>query len=232
MDQKGMSGQPASQITGYLADQLATKHLVRCLSFASELQSLGIHKQDVNKIALSPFTVSNVIVTATQWGNFLALRLAEGAHPSIQSIAGEIQKLLTYPPENRFAIDTGFYTPYPGLTMVESVAKVASVSYANHAKNRSPEGADRLVSTLAANRHASPFCMAARQVVPGECLDYTRRDGIKKRYIIFDNFAKEESACHYADHVVDSADKGTPLRELLDTDNFAGWVSLRRLEGL
>lgn len=231
-DQKGMSGQPVSPVTGYLADQLATNHRNNCLRFASDLQDLGIHKQDANKLALSPFVVSNVIVTATHWDNFLALRLAEDAHPAMRSIAGEIQKLLAYPPENRFAIDTGFYTPYPDLTMVEAVAKVASVSYANHAKDRSPEGADRLVSSLAANRHASPFCMAARQVIPGGCLDYTRRDGTKKRYIIFDNFAKEESACHYADHVTESADKGIPLRELLDTDNFAGWVSLRRLEGL
>jgi hypothetical protein len=227
VNQKGMSGQYVNQETALEADYLTTRHIRASLKYARDLHDLGIHKQDISKTALSPFVFNHVIITATEWANFLNLRCSKDAHPVMQSIANTIKKLLQDLPDNRYSIDQGYFTPYPAVETLQGIAQVASVSYANHAKERPPEDALRLVKHLADSKHASPFCMAARPVFPGMTFSYTRMDGSKHKYIVFDNFRKEESALLYAEHV---ADGGTA--KLLDTDNFKGWVSMRRLEGL
>jgi hypothetical protein len=228
-NQKGMSGHCVEERVYLEAGYLTTKHIRASLKFARDLNDLGIHKQDINKTALSPFIFNHVIITATEWSNFLNLRCSEQAHLAMQSIANTIKSLLQEPPENKYSIDRHqcYFTPYPDFETFQGIAKVASVSYANHAKERSPEDALRLVKHLSASKHASPFCMAARPVFPGMMFNYTRMDGSKHKYIVFDNFRKEESAILYAKHV---AEGGT--HKLLDTDNLRGWMSMRRLEGL
>ena len=60
------------------------------------MEKLGIHKQHINRI-LEPFQYINVIVTATDWDNFLNLRLASDAQPEMQDLAraikGEMDKV-------------------------------------------------------------------------------------------------------------------------------------------
>jgi hypothetical protein len=227
MNQKGMSGVYADEGTTIKADDLTARHILASLKYANELANLGVHKQDVNKLALSPFAINNVILTATEWANFLNLRCSKDAHPVMQSIANSIKGLLQEPPENKYSTDQGYFTPFPGTETFQGIAQVASVSYANHAKERSPEDSLRLVKQLAESKHASPFCMAARPVFPGMLFDYTRMDGSTHKYIVFDNFRKEESAILFAKHVAEGG-----AHKLLDTDNLQGWMSMRRLEGL
>jgi thymidylate synthase ThyX len=50
------------------------------------MEKLGIHKQHINRI-LEPFQFIKVIVTATEWYNFFALRLAPDAQPEIRQLA-------------------------------------------------------------------------------------------------------------------------------------------------
>lgn len=50
------------------------------------MKKLGIHKQHINRI-LEPFQFIKVIVTATEWYNFFALRLAPDAQPEIRQLA-------------------------------------------------------------------------------------------------------------------------------------------------
>ena len=54
------------------------------------MEKLGIHKQHINRI-LEPFQYINVIVTATDWDNFLNLRLASDAQPEMQDLARAIK---------------------------------------------------------------------------------------------------------------------------------------------
>jgi hypothetical protein len=145
----------------------------------------------------------------------------------MQSIANKIKELLKEPANDTYSSDGVFFTPYPNQETIQAIAQVASVSYANHAKKRSVEDAQRLVKQLAESKHASPFCMAARPVYPGQVIKHTRMNGTTFEYFIFDNFEKEISSYLYGQYVI----KGG-LGELLDTDNYHGWVSLRRLEGL
>lgn len=53
---------------------------------AKKLQDLGLHKQIVNRV-LEPYQMIKVLVTATNFDNFFALRLHKDAQPEIQELA-------------------------------------------------------------------------------------------------------------------------------------------------
>ena len=59
------------------------------VEIAKNMEKLGIHKQHVNRI-LEPFQFIKVIVTATEWDNFFALRLAPDAQPEMRELASAI----------------------------------------------------------------------------------------------------------------------------------------------
>ena len=60
---------------------------------AQDLNDLGAHKQIVNRI-LEPFTHIKVIVTATDYANFFALRDHEDAQPEIRELAVAMKKAI------------------------------------------------------------------------------------------------------------------------------------------
>lgn len=53
---------------------------------ATNLLNMGLHKQIVNRV-LEPFTYIDVVVTATEYANWFALRLDKDAQPEIQQLA-------------------------------------------------------------------------------------------------------------------------------------------------
>ena len=57
---------------------------------ARYMSKLGLHKQIVNRI-LEPFAHINVLVTATDWDNFFALRDHPDAQPEIAALAQEMK---------------------------------------------------------------------------------------------------------------------------------------------
>lgn len=106
---------------------------------AQTLIDLGLHKQVANRL-LEPFSHITVLVSATEWSNFLELRDHEMAEPHIQMLAREIRACL----EDESTIQTlqpgewhlPFVTNYPmnfghksneGIKV--SVARCASTSY-------------------------------------------------------------------------------------------------------
>lgn len=56
------------------------------ISAAQDLMLIGLHKQIANRI-LEPWAHINVVVTATNWENFYALRRHEDAQPEIKALA-------------------------------------------------------------------------------------------------------------------------------------------------
>lgn len=60
---------------------------------AEYLLSNGVHKQIVNRL-LEPFTYVDVLLTATDWANFFALRLHEDAQPEMQDLAQAIKSAM------------------------------------------------------------------------------------------------------------------------------------------
>lgn len=63
------------------------------LEAAQAMHVVGAHKQIVNRI-LEPFTHINVVVTATRWDNFFALRLHPDAQPEIQQLARSMKAVM------------------------------------------------------------------------------------------------------------------------------------------
>lgn len=90
MNQKGMVGETeADPVTTTVFHVLWEEAAENACKTAEMMERLGIHKQHVNRI-LEPFKFIKVIVTATDWYNFFALRLAPDAQPEMRELAGAI----------------------------------------------------------------------------------------------------------------------------------------------
>jgi thymidylate synthase ThyX len=107
---------------------------------AESMNALGLHKQVANRI-LEPFQHIHVIVTATEWENFFALRDHRDAQPEIRELA--IQMKLAFAGSTPSRLDVGqWHLPY--VTAEErktcaisdmlkcSAARCARVSYLTH----------------------------------------------------------------------------------------------------
>lgn len=87
MNQKDMVGETEADEVTTTAFQVLWKEAAdNACKTAEMMERMGIHKQHVNRI-LEPFQFIKVIVTATEWYNFFALRLAPDAQPEIRQLA-------------------------------------------------------------------------------------------------------------------------------------------------
>lgn len=147
---------------------------------ARKYAQFGCHKQIVNRI-LEPFTHITVLISSTQWNNFLALRDHHAAEPHIQLLAKEVRRELEradniqtlqpgqwhLPFIEKADIDTATLLlenpehggSYEDLLIPLSVARCASTSYKtvdgfDMDLKRAVELHDRLV--VAEPLHASP----------------------------------------------------------------------------
>lgn len=141
---------------------------------AQALSVAGYHKQIVNRI-LEPFQHINVLVTATEWDNFFALRDHPDAQPEIQALARAMRDAMAgSEPEDLWCGD--WHMPYitapdymggdytiDGLRRI-SAARSASVSYKT--VDGKPMTVDRALSIFDSLTgdplHASPFEHIAR----------------------------------------------------------------------
>ncbi|WP_010517869.1 FAD-dependent thymidylate synthase [Komagataeibacter oboediens] len=143
----------------------------------------GAHKQIVNRI-LESFSHINVVVTATEWDNFFALRDHEDAQPEISALAKAMKIAMMSAPVQ--FLDLGqwhlpFVTPeeiceHQGLMgptgnlRAVSSARCARTSYLTHDGRKSTLSEDvALGERLTRSRpfHASPFEQQATPYVAG-----------------------------------------------------------------
>lgn len=157
--------------------------LESALDHARHLAEIGAHKQLVNRI-LEPYSHINVLVTATEWQNFLGLRLHSDAEPHIQLLAQEvsdrIQGVLRSTEPSQLLNPGQWHLPYVSpaeqleitdyavsreidsnwLLRRVSTARSARLSYLTFDGQRSTfEKDNELCEKLLASRpfHASPF---------------------------------------------------------------------------
>lgn len=93
-NQPGM--QARKELTGTalaVAQELWQEAMDNAIRLAQALAAQGAHKQIVNRI-LEPFSHITVLVSATEWDNFLELRDHEDAEPHIGLLAKEVRKCL------------------------------------------------------------------------------------------------------------------------------------------
>lgn len=89
--QKGMSaGDDLAGWKAWVARQIWLNARWPSAGAAKLLEKLDVHKSFANRL-LEPWLWHTVIVTATEWDNFFALRTDEGAQPEIRKIAGMMQ---------------------------------------------------------------------------------------------------------------------------------------------
>ena len=134
---------------------------------ALELYHAGVHKQTVNRL-LEPWMWHTVIVTATEWSNFFALRANEMAQPEIRVIAEKMKEL--YNASEPHLIREGeWHMPYiqpneltwaqeyPGEAGKISAARCARVSYLTHDGKRDLDADLMLYKRLVEGGHMSPL---------------------------------------------------------------------------
>lgn len=148
---------------------------------AKEMMNLGAHKQIVNRL-LEPFAHISVVVTATEWDNFFALRCHPDADPTMRTLAEAMREAmaasdtynaqpgwswhLPYITEADWRTDQVQFRTQPEanqyLAMI-SAARCARVSYLTHSGDTPVIEKDlALANRLLESKHMSPFEHQAR----------------------------------------------------------------------
>jgi thymidylate synthase ThyX len=128
---------------------------------AQKLLALGVHKQTTNRL-LEPFMWHTIVVTATEWGNFLNLRCHPDAHPAIRQTALAMREVL----DKKTPIEAEWHLPFvderdANLALEDkikvSIARCARVSYLTHDGKRDIQADLALHDRLLSSGHMSPF---------------------------------------------------------------------------
>ncbi len=141
---------------------------------AQRLSELGVHKQRTNRL-LEPFMRHTVIVTATEWSNFYALRAHKDAQPEIRDAACAMRDAM----DASTPVELGYnewHTPLiqpderlPFDTRLQvSVGRCARVSYLTHEGVRDTSKDIELYERLVEGGHMSPLEHVARPLNEGE----------------------------------------------------------------
>lgn len=139
-------------------------HRDAAVRLVADLERLGMHKQDANRY-LEPWMYITVLVTATEWNNFFALRCHPAAHPSLQKIAYMMRDARNASTPARLR-EGDWHAPFSqfGLTVYSDAgllkvcaARCARVSYLTHNGEHDPAADAALADRLASAGHWSPF---------------------------------------------------------------------------
>jgi hypothetical protein len=112
------------------------------IMFAKAYANAGYHKQIVNRL-LEPFSHINVVVTATEWSNFFALRDHLDAQPEIRQLAKEMRDRMEWSIPQGLDYDE-WHLPYVideerydrNIAIKCSVARCARVSYLTYEQKK------------------------------------------------------------------------------------------------
>lgn len=165
-----------------LAEWLAARD--DAVRHAKNLASGGVHKQLANRV-VEPWMWITVVVTASEWANFFALRCHKDAEPHFQHVAGMMREAMGNSSPQPLAYGQWHLPFVSAMELAEvcaggdqvreryklvSVGRCARVSYETHDGRRDPEEDVRLAERLMAARpmHASPLEHVATPFVPSD----------------------------------------------------------------
>ena len=142
------------------------------IEYVRYMEEKGVHKELANR-PLEQFMETTVLVTATEWKNFITLRSDSGAQLEIRVPTIEIKKVLskTTPIERNFHLPyieesldneykySSFFTKEMLIKKIkQSTARCARVSYFSFDKKESELEKDiELFTKLKESKHLSPF---------------------------------------------------------------------------
>jgi hypothetical protein len=166
-NQKGMQAGDA------LTDQDETRRIWLSACYAAcgraaDLAALGVHKQWANRL-IEPYSWQTIIVSATEWANFYALRAHPDAQPEIRRAAEMMRDAMAASTPRLVAL-RGWHLPLVtdderATTEADwvkvSVGRCARVSYLTHDGVRDPAADVALCDRLRTSGHMSPMEHAA-----------------------------------------------------------------------
>lgn len=169
-NQKGMvAGEPLDYYSSVTAEQIWNRAAAEAAKTAAELAAIGVAKETANRL-LEPFAYQKMLVTATDFSNFLRLRLADDAQPEIQQLAICLKNALDSSIPEYVTINE-WHLPYvpPELTYEYSpeqlrdicAARCARVSYCTHDGTVDVAKDFALARKLAEDFHTNAFEHAA-----------------------------------------------------------------------
>jgi thymidylate synthase ThyX len=134
---------------------------------ARELSALGVHKQPANRL-LEPFLWHTVIVSATEWSNFFALRCHPDAQPEIRRIAEMMRQIMIGSEPSEVDYGSWHLPLVPDLEELKfdfteeeipmiAAGRCARVSDLTHDGKRDPMADVNLACKLRSSGHMSPF---------------------------------------------------------------------------
>ena len=155
---------------------------IHATQHAEDLAKIGVHKQWANRM-LEPFLWHTVIVTATEWANFFALRCSPEAQPEIRTVAELMRDALAASTpvelkqgewhlpfvfeEDRWAFSDMDPAALPLADLPKvSTARCARVAHLTHDGKRDLNADISLHDKLLTSGHMSPFEHAAKVVDP------------------------------------------------------------------
>ena len=186
---------------------------------ARTMMALGAHKQIVNRI-LEPFTHIRVIVTATDYANFFALRDHEDAQPEIRELAKAMKAAMEKSIPKTLTVDE-WHLPYlDGEDFTNIYKHLAESSITRHDPTQ------------------REICMLACAISAARCarVSYLTHDGdrptIQKdlelyRHLVNANPPHMSPCEHQATPDIHDMHKGWHRLDL--QANFFGWVQFRHL---
>lgn len=139
----------------------------RAVDSADGLDHLGVSEQICDRI-LEPFLWHEVIISGTNWGNFLALRDSDAAEIHIAELARKIRDAFVKS-EPKLLGPGEWHLPFGDSTGAEgegsvnltaakiAAARCARISYLTHNQTRDVDEDLRLAESLEAAGHMSPF---------------------------------------------------------------------------
>lgn len=90
-EQAGMVGGELGPMESDAARKVWLESLASQLDYAEQLSALGVHKEVANRL-LEPYMRTKVVITATEWRNFIALRGGKGAQSEWSEITAGIRE--------------------------------------------------------------------------------------------------------------------------------------------
>lgn len=142
------------------------------VAHVKRLLALGLHKQSTNRL-LEPFLHTTVLLTATDFANFYALRRHPAAQPEMQALANAMwnaQQASTPVDRTHLAGVDKWHLPlvtdeerreFPATAVKICVGRCARVSFLGHDGKRNPAADIELHDRLMSSGHWSPFEHAA-----------------------------------------------------------------------
>jgi thymidylate synthase ThyX len=158
-EQKGMQGVlDFSDVEQETAEGIWDWAFEKMQEAVDRLEAMGVHRQHRNRL-LEPFATCRMVVTATEWENFFALRCAPEAQPEIKALAVAMKMALqiSTPRVSWLHLPYAARSLPPLQEFEQSAARCARVSYRNDTKTADLEADLRLAKRLWADEHKSPF---------------------------------------------------------------------------